>query len=145
MMLIKDKETNEVRNIYSGDEIMIAFGMKFQTLCDEVKSRDTSDHYDIFNTKDNSSFTNVPIFASEEEFKRFLAAGVEQMRTAKALNNMKLVDPETNKTIEIHNYNDLKKLNRKRNRGTNWFIGSLLLLEFGFSIFLLIKLLGGIL
>ena len=115
MILIKDKETNEVRNIYSGEEIMIAFGMKFQTLCDEVKTRDTSDHYDIFNLKDNSSFTNIPIFASEEEFKKYLAAGIDQMRTAKALNNMKLRDPETNQIIEIHNYNDLKKMNKKRN------------------------------
>ena len=139
MLTIKDPESNLLRTIYSGREIIIAFGRKFQDLYDEAKQRDLDDHYDIFNKNSDTAFDKTPIFKNEEEFRRYLYLGSKDMEEAKIINELNLKD-ENNKDIKIKTYDELKNIKKTKFGAFNIFASSLLIVTVILGIIRLIKL-----
>lgn len=114
MKLMQNKETGEYKTFYTGKEITIALGRKFQDLA-EVLRGNYNDELDIFDHKD--AITKIPLFNDEDEFKAYLGLGTQDMYEANIINKYKFKD-ENDKIIKIDSYNELKNVRRKIKRNT---------------------------
>lgn len=122
MKLFQNKETGEYKTFYSGKDIIIALGRKFQDLA-EVLKENYNDELDIFDNKD--AITKIPLFKDEEEFKAYLGLGTQDMYEADIINKYKFKD-ENDKIIKIETYDELKNVRQKIKRNTNTGIISVL-------------------
>ena len=122
MKLFQNKETGEYKTFYSGKDVIIALGRKFQDLA-EVLKENYNDELDIFDHKD--AITKIPLFKDEEEFKAYLGLGTQDMYEAEIINKYKFKD-ENDKIIKIETYNELKNVRQKIKKNTSIGIDTIL-------------------
>lgn len=128
-----NKETKETKSLYTGKEIIIALGRKYQEMASVLKKY-YNDDLDIFDETDNVS--KQPMFSSEKEFRYYLAVGNNDLAEAETINKYNLID-ENGEKIKINHYSDLIKLKKNNN---NKFVSCL----FGFMKFLTFTLVTGV-
>lgn len=137
-----NKETNESKTLYTGKEIIIALGRKYQEMVSVLKKY-YNDDLDIFDETDNVS--KQPMFSSEKEFRYYLAVGNNDLAEAEIINKYKLRD-ENDEKIEINHYNDLLKLKKTKNKFVSGLFGFMKFLTItlgtGVVIYLLFKFIG---
>ena len=138
-----NKETNETKTLYTGKEIIIALGRKYQEMRSVLKKY-YNDDLDIFDETDN--ILKQPMFSSEKEFRYYLAVGNNDLAEAEIINNYNLRD-EKGEKIKINHYNDLLELKKnKYNKIISGLVGFIKFLTFtlvtGVVVYLLFKFIG---
>jgi hypothetical protein len=138
-----NKETNESKTLYTGKEIIIALGRKYQEMS-EVLKKYYNDDMDIFDETNN--IAKQPLFTNEKEFRYYLAVGNNDLAEAQVINKYDLRD-ENGKKIKINHYNDL--VNLKKNVYVKFISGLLSFIKFlsitlvsGVVVYLLFKFIG---
>lgn len=138
-----NKETKESKTLYTGKEIIIALGRKYQEMTSVLKKYYNED-LDIFDETENVS--KQPLFSSEKEFRYYLAVGNNDLAEAETINKYNLRD-ENGEKIKINHYNDL--LGLKKNKFVNFVSGLLSFMKFltftlvtGVVVYLLFKFIG---
>ena len=137
-----NNETKESKTLYTGKEIIIALGRKYQEMVSVLKKYYNED-LDIFDETDNVS--KQPLFTSEKEFRYYLAVGNNDLAEAEIINKYNLRD-ENGEKIEINHYNDLLKLKKAKNKFVSGLFGFMkfitITLGTGVVVYLLFKFIG---
>ena len=113
MLIVKDDKTNKIKRLYTGKEIIIAMGKKYQQLHDIYKPYYET-YFELFDheTKDYIPIDRIPLFANEDDFYECLSEGNKDIYRIERLNNKKLKDRKGN-IIKANNINELKKYRNK--------------------------------
>lgn len=122
MLIVKDEKTNKIKRLYTGREIIIAMGKKYQQLHDVYKPfYDT--YFELFDheTKDYIPIDKMPLFANENDFYECLADGNKDIYRIERLNSKKFKDKKGN-IIKVNNINELKKYKNKLLKPIHQFI-----------------------
>ena len=113
MLVVKDEKTNKIKRLYTGREIIIAMGKKYQQLHDIYKPYYET-YFELFDheNKDYIPINKIPLFANENDFYECLAEGNKDIYRIERLNSKKLKDRKGN-IIKANNINELKKYRNK--------------------------------
>ena len=113
MMVLQNEKTKEIKRIYTGKEIIIAMGKKYQNLHDLYKEH-YNEYFELFGDEEEGyiPLTKMPLFDSEEEFYYCLAEGNKDIYRIKRLNKKKFKD-KNGKYIKVRNINELKRYKNK--------------------------------
>ena len=113
MLVVKDDKTNKIKRLYTGREIIIAMGKKYQQLHDIYKPYYET-YFELFDheTKDYIPIDRIPLFANEDDFYKCLSEGNKDIYRIERLNGKKLKDRKGN-IIKVNNINELKKYRNK--------------------------------
>lgn len=113
MMVLQNEKTKEIKRIYTGKEIIIAMGKKYQNLHDLYKEH-YNEYFELFGDEEEGyiPLTKMPLFDSEEEFYYCLAEGNKDIYRIERLNKKKFKDKD-GKYIEVRNINELKRYKNK--------------------------------
>ena len=109
MLIVKDEKTNKIKRLYTGREIIIAMGKKYQQWHDVYKPfYDT--YFDLFEkeTKEYIPLDKISLFVNENDFYECLAEGNKDIYRIEKLNSKKFKDKKGN-IIKVNNINELKK------------------------------------
>ena len=109
MMVLQNEKTKEIKRVYTGKEIIIAMGKKYQNLHDLYKEH-YNEYFELFGDEEEGyiPLTKMPLFDSEEEFYYCLAEGNKDIYRIEKLNSKKFKDKKGN-VIKVNNINELKK------------------------------------
>ena len=122
MIVVQDEKTKKIKRLYTGEEIIIAMGKKYQQLHDAYKPLyDT--YFELFEqeTKDYIPIDKIPLFINENDFYNCLAEGNKDIYRIERLNSKKFKDEKGN-IIKINNINELKKYRNNLFKPINRFI-----------------------
>lgn len=113
MMVLQNEKTKEIKRIYTGKEIIIAMGKKYQHLHDLYKEH-YNEYFELFGDEEEGyiPLTKMPLFDSEEEFYYCLAEGNKDIYRIERLNKKKFKD-KNGKYIKVRNINELKRYKNK--------------------------------
>ena len=113
MMVLQNEKTKEIRRVYTGKEIIIAMGKKYQNLHDLYKEH-YNEYFELFGDEEEGyiPLTKMPLFDSEEEFYYCLAEGNKDIYRIERLNKKKFKDKD-GKYIKVRNINELKRYKNK--------------------------------
>lgn len=113
MMVLQNEKTKEIKRIYTGKEIIIAMGKKYQNLHDLYKEH-YNEYFELFGDEEEGyiPLTKMPLFDSEEEFYYCLAEGNKDIYRIERLNKKKFKD-KNRKYIKVRNINELKRYKNK--------------------------------
>ena len=113
MMVLQNEKTKEIKRIYTGKEIIIAMGKKYQNLHDLYKEH-YNEYFELFGDEEEGyiPLTKMPLFDSEEEFYYCLAEGNKDIYRIERLNKKKFKDKDR-KYIKVRNINELKRYKNK--------------------------------
>ena len=113
MMVLQNEKTKEIKRIYTGKEIIIAMGKKYQNLHDLYKEH-YNEYFELFGDEEEGyiPLTKMPLFDSEEEFYYCLAEGNKDIYRIDRLNKKKFKDKD-GKYIKVRNINELKRYKNK--------------------------------
>ena len=113
MMVLQNEKTKEIKRIYTGKEIIIAMGKKYQNLHDLYKEH-YNEYFELFGDEEEGyiPLTKMPLFDSEEEFYYCLAEGNKDIYRIERLNKKKFKDKD-GKYIKVRNINELKRYKNK--------------------------------
>ena len=113
MMVLQNEKTKEIKRIYTGKEIIIAMGKKYQNLHDLYKEH-YNEYFELFGDEEEGyiPLTKMPLFDSEEEFYYCLAEGNKDIYRIERLNKKKFKDKD-GKYIKVRNINKLKRYKNK--------------------------------
>lgn len=113
MMVLQNEKTKEIKRIYTGKEIIIAMGKKYQNLHDLYKEH-YNEYFELFGDEEEGyiPLTKMPLFDSEEEFYYCLAEGNKDIYRINRLNKKKFKDKD-GKYIKVRNINELKRYKNK--------------------------------
>lgn len=113
MMVLQNEKTKEIKRIYTGKEIIIAMGKKYQNLHDLYKEH-YNEYFELFGDEEEGyiPLTKMPLFDSEEEFYYCLAEGNKDIYRIERLNKKKFKD-KNGKYIKVRNINELKRYKNK--------------------------------
>ena len=113
MMVLQNEKTKEIKRIYTGKEIIIAMGKKYQNLHDLYKEH-YNEYFELFGDEEEGyiPLTKMPLFDSEEEFYYCLAEGNKDIYRIERLNKKKFKD-KNGKYIKARNINELKRYKNK--------------------------------
>ena len=86
---INKEKTKEIKRIYTGKEIIIAMGKKYQNLHDLYKEH-YNEYFELFGDEEEGyiPLTKMPLFDSEEEFYYCLAEGNKDIYRIERLNKI---------------------------------------------------------
>lgn len=134
MIVLQNEKTKEIKRIYTGREIIIAMGKKYQRLHDLYKEH-YDEYFELFGNEDEGyiPLTKMPLFDSEEEFYSCLAEGNNDIYRIERLNKKKFKD-KNGKYIKVKNINELKKYRNKFLRLIHSTISFWLAIAIGISI-----------
>ena len=112
-MVLQNEKTKEIKRIYTGKEIIIAMGKKYQNLHDLYKEH-YNEYFELFGDEEEGyiPLTKMPLFDSEEEFYYCLAEGNKDIYRIERLNKKKFKDKD-GKYIKVRNINELKRYKNK--------------------------------
>lgn len=112
-MVLQNEKTKEIKRIYTGKEIIIAMGKKYQNLHDLYKEH-YNEYFELFGDEEEGyiPLTKMPLFDSEEEFYYCLAEGNKDIYRIERLNKKKFKD-KNGKYIKVRNINELKRYKNK--------------------------------
>ena len=90
MMVLQNEKTKEIKRIYTGKEIIIAMGKKYQNL-HELYKEHYNEYFELFGDEEEGyiPLTKMPLFDSEEEFYYCLAEGNKDIYRIERLNKKK--------------------------------------------------------
>ena len=113
MMVLQNEKTKEIKRIYTGKEIIIAMGKKYQNL-HELYKEHYNEYFELFGDEEEGyiPLTKMPLFDSEEEFYYCLAEGNKDIYRIERLNKKKFKD-KNGKYIKVRNINKLKRYKNK--------------------------------
>lgn len=113
MIVLQNEKTKEIKRIYTGKEIIIAMGKKYQNLHDLYKEH-YNEYFELFGDEEEGyiPLTKMPLFDSEEEFYYCLAEGNKDIYRIERLNKKKFKDKD-GKYIKVRNINELKRYKNK--------------------------------
>ena len=113
MMVLQNEKTKEIKRIYTGKEIIIAMGKKYQNLHDLYKEH-YNEYFELFGDEEEGyiPLTKMPLFDSEEEFYYCLAEGNKNIYRIERLNKKKFKNKD-GKYIKVRNINELKRYKNK--------------------------------
>ena len=113
MMVLQNEKTKEIKRIYTGKEIIIAMGKKYQNL-HELYKEHYNEYFELFGDEEEGyiPLTKMPLFNSEEEFYYCLAEGNKDIYRIERLNKKKFKD-KNGKYIKSRNINELKRYKNK--------------------------------
>ena len=113
MMVVQNEKTKEIKRIYTGKEIIIAMGKKYQNL-HELYKEHYNEYFELFGDEEEGyiPLTKMPLFDSEEEFYYCLAEGNKDIYRIERLNKKKFKD-KNGKYIKVRNINELKRYKNK--------------------------------
>ena len=113
MMVLQNEKTKEIKRIYTGKEIIIAMGKKYQNL-HELYKEHYNEYFELFGDEEEGyiPLTKMPLFDSEEEFYYCLAEGNKDIYRIERLNKKKFKD-KNGKYIKDRNINELKRYKNK--------------------------------
>lgn len=113
MMVLQNEKTKEIKRIYTGKEIIIAMGKKYQNL-HELYKEHYNEYFELFGDEEEGyiPLTKMPLFDSEEEFYYCLAEGNKDIYRIERLNKKKFKDKD-GKYIKVRNINELKRYKNK--------------------------------
>ena len=113
MMVLQNEKTKEIKRIYTGKEIIIAMGKKYQNL-HELYKEHYNEYFELFGDEEEGyiPLTKMPLFDSEEEFYYCLAEGNKDIYRIERLNKKKFKD-KNGKYIKVRNINELKRYKNK--------------------------------
>ena len=113
MMVLQNEKTKEIKRIYTGKEIIIAMGKKYQNMNDLYKEHN-NEYFELFGDEEEGyiPLTKMPLFDSEEEFYYCLAEGNKDIYRIERLNKKKFKDKD-GKYIKVRNINELKRYKNK--------------------------------
>lgn len=113
MMVLQNEKTKEIKRVYTGKEIIIAMGKKYQNLHDLYKEH-YNEYFELFGDEEEGyiPLTKMPLFDSEEEFYYCLAEGNKDIYRIERLNKKKFKDKD-GKYIKVRNINELKRYKNK--------------------------------
>lgn len=113
MMVLQNEKTKEIKRVYTGKEIIIAMGKKYQNLHDLYKEH-YNEYFELFGDEEEGyiPLTKMPLFDSEEEFYYCLAEGNKDIYRIERLNKKKFKD-KNGKYIKVRNINELKRYKNK--------------------------------
>ena len=113
MMVLQNEKTKEIKRVYTGKEIIIAMGKKYQNLHDLYKEH-YNEYFELFGDEEEGyiPLTKMPLFDSEEEFYYCLAEGNKDIYRIERLNKKKFKD-KNRKYIKVRNINELKRYKNK--------------------------------
>ena len=113
MMVLQNEKTKEIKRIYTGKEIIIAMGKKYQNLHDLYREH-YNEYFELFGDEEEGyiPLTKMPLFDSEEEFYYCLAEGNKDIYRIERLNKKKFKD-KNGKYIKVRNINELKRYKNK--------------------------------
>lgn len=113
MMVLQNEKTKEIKRIYTGKEIIIAMGKKYQNL-HELYKEHYNEYFELFGDEEEGyiPLTKMPLFDSEEEFYYCLAEGNKDIYRIERLNKKKFKDKD-GKYIKDRNINELKQYKNK--------------------------------
>lgn len=113
MMVLQNEKTKEIKRIYTGKEIIIAMGKKYQNL-HELYKEHYNEYFELFGDEEEGyiPLTKMPLFDSEEEFYYCLAEGNKDIYRIDRLNKKKFKD-KNGKYIKVRNINELKRYKNK--------------------------------
>ena len=113
MMVLQNEKTKEIKRIYTGKEIIIAMGKKYQNLHDLYKEH-YNEYFELFGDEEEGyiPLTKMPLFDSEEEFYYCLAEGNKDIYRIERLNKKKFKD-KNGKYTKDRNINELKRYKNK--------------------------------
>lgn len=113
MMVLQNEKTKEIKRIYTGKEIIIAMGKKYQNL-HELYKEHYNEYFELFGDEEEGyiPLTKMPLFDSEEEFYYCLAEGNKDIYRIERLNKKKFKDKD-GKYIKVRNINELKQYKNK--------------------------------
>lgn len=112
-MVLQNEKTKEIKRIYTGKEIIIAMGKKYQNLHDLYKEH-YNEYFELFGDEEEGyiPLTKMPLFDSEEEFYYCLAEGNKDIYRIERLNKKKFKNKD-GKYIKARNINELKRYKNK--------------------------------
>lgn len=112
-MVLQNEKTKEIKRVYTGKEIIIAMGKKYQNLHDLYKEH-YNEYFELFGDEEEGyiPLTKMPLFDSEEEFYYCLAEGNKDIYRIERLNKKKFKDKD-GKYIKVRNINELKRYKNK--------------------------------
>lgn len=113
MMVLQNEKTKEIKRIYTGKEIIIAIGKKYQNL-HELYKEHYNEYFELFGDEEEGyiPLTKMSLFDSEEEFYYCLAEGNKDIYRIERLNKKKFKDKD-GKYIKVRNINELKQYKNK--------------------------------
>ena len=113
MIVLQNEKTKEIKRVYTGKEIIIAMGKKYQNLHDLYKEH-YNEYFELFGDEEEGyiPLTKMPLFDSEEEFYYCLAEGNKDIYGIERLNKKKFKDKD-GKYIKVRNINELKRYKNK--------------------------------
>ena len=113
MMVLQNEKTKEIKRVYTGKEIIIAMGKKYQNLHDLYKEH-YNEYFELFGDEEEGyiPLTKMSLFDSEEEFYYCLAEGNKDIYRIERLNKKKFKDKD-GKYIKVRNINELKRYKNK--------------------------------
>ena len=113
MIVLQNEKTKEIKRIYTGKEIIIAMGKKYQNLHKLYKEH-YNEYFELFGDEEEGyiPLTKMPLFDSEEEFYYCLAEGNKDIYRIERLNKKKFKD-KNGKYIKVRNINELKRYKNK--------------------------------
>ena len=113
MIVLQNEKTKEIKRVYTGKEIIIAMGKKYQNLHDLYKEH-YNEYFELFGDEEEGyiPLTKMPLFDSEEEFYYCLAEGNKDIYRIERLNKKKFKDKD-GKYIKVRNINELKRYKNK--------------------------------
>ena len=113
MTVLQNEKTKEIKRIYTGKEIIIAMGKKYQNL-HELYKEHYNEYFELFGDEEEGyiPLTKMPLFDSEEEFYYCLAEGNKDIYRIERLNKKKFKD-KNGKYIKDRNINELKRYKNK--------------------------------
>lgn len=113
MLVVQDEKTKKIKRLYTGKEIIIAMGKKYQQWHDVYKPLYNT-YFELFEeeTKDYIPIDKIPLFVNENDFYECLAEGNKDIYRIERLNSKKFKDKNGN-IIKVNNINELKKYRNK--------------------------------
>jgi len=107
MEIYHDKETDKIKRLYTGREIMIALGVKLNII-HEVYKNHYKDLYDLFDERYKNSMDKIPLFENELEFYNCLLEGNESLIKKNEIKKNPIYK-KTKNHFKIKRYSDIKK------------------------------------
>ncbi len=85
MIIIKDEKTGKCKQLYTGEELIIAIGKKYEKIHESYKNN-YDRYYDFFDENHNP-VDKVPLFKDEADFYKCLSEGMVDIYKIKNFNS----------------------------------------------------------
>ena len=137
MIIVQDKKTKKYKQLYTGEELIIAIGKKYEKIHEAYKEK-YDRYYDFFDEKHNP-INKVPLFKDEEEFYNCLIEGSIELRQIDNFNSTKLED-ENGNVIKINHAWEYREYKNKLLKSIKTLLSSILIIIISYIVYKIVLL-----